>query len=193
MRTSTVLFLFIFVQLAGCKSESTNIDSLKTGKYKTVLKDSDISSIAVRNDSLQIELTEGIRDTFYINWKNDFEKFRKLWKHSSPEELKNYLSVFRRKYSLTAAINYYRANFRKGKMEPIGDISIPTLFIWGKNDFAIGKVAAENNHKYMKGYYTFLELDGGHWLIQTNYLEVEQAIIEHLTKNKTALNNVYNN
>lgn len=125
--------------------------------------------------------------------KNDFEKFRKLWKHSSPEELNNYLSVFRRKYSLTAAINYYRANFRKGKMEPIGDISIPTLFIWGKNDFAIGKVAAENNHKYMKGYYTFLELDGGHWLIQTNYIEVEQAIIEHLTINKTAHNNVHNN
>ncbi len=73
MRTSTILFCFVFLQLAGCKSESTNINSFKTGKYKTVLKDSDISSIAERNDSLQIELTEGVRDTFYINWKNDFE------------------------------------------------------------------------------------------------------------------------
>ncbi|SDN13533.1 alpha/beta hydrolase [Kriegella aquimaris] len=122
--------------------------------------------------------------------KNDFEKFRKLWKHSSPEELNNYLTVFRRKYTLTAALNYYRANFKKGKNQPVGDIVTPTLFIWGKNDLAIGKVAAENNHKYMKGDYTFLKLDGGHWLIQSNYLEVEKAIIDHLTKYKTAPNNV---
>jgi len=121
--------------------------------------------------------------------KNDFEKFRKLWKHSSPEELNNYLSVFRRKYSLTAALNYYRANFKKVNNQPVGDITTPTLFIWGKNDLAIGKVAAENNHKYMKGDYTFIEMDGGHWLIQSNYLEVEKAIIEHLTKYKTAPNN----
>jgi hypothetical protein len=44
-----------------------------------------------------------------------FEKFRKLWKHSSPEELENYLAVFGRKPTLTAALNYYRANFRGGK------------------------------------------------------------------------------
>lgn len=73
MRITTLLFCFIFFQLVGCKSESTNIDSFKTGKYKTLLKESEISSIAVRNDSLQIELTEGVRDTFYIDWKNDFE------------------------------------------------------------------------------------------------------------------------
>ena len=106
-----------------------------------------------------------------------------------PEELNNYLSVFRRKYSLTAALNYYRANFKKVNNQPVGDITTPTLFIWGKNDLAIGKVAAENNHKYMKGDYTFIEMDGGHWLIQSNYLEVEKAIIEHLTKYKTAPNN----
>jgi len=121
--------------------------------------------------------------------KNDFEKFRKLWKHSSPEELDNYLTVFRRKYTLTAALNYYRANFKKVNNQPVGDITTPTLFIWGKNDLAIGKVAAENNHKYMKGDYTFIEIEGGHWLIQSNYLEVEKAIIEHLTKYKTAPNN----
>ena len=136
------------------------------------------------------------RKSRYIGWfllpvvpeimlrKNDFDKFRRLWKHSSADELHNYLSVFRRKQSLTAALNYYRANFRKGKRQRIGDITPPTLFVWGKNDLAIGRVAAENNHQYMKGAYTFLELDGGHWLIQTNYPEVEKATTEHLTKYK---------
>ena len=117
--------------------------------------------------------------------KNDFQKFKRLWKHSSPEEVDHYLSVFRRKKSLTAALNYYRANIGKGKMERIGEITVPTLFIWGKNDFAIGSFAAENCHKYIKGPYTYLALNGGHWLIQSNYSEVETAIVEHISKYKT--------
>jgi len=42
----------------------------------------------------------------------------------------------------------------------------------------------------MKGDYTFLAIDGGHWLMQTNYPEIEKAIIEHITKYKTAANKV---
>lgn len=118
--------------------------------------------------------------------RGDLSKFRKLWKHSSPEELENYLSVFRRKKSLTGALNYYRANIGKGKNQPIGSIEAPVLFIWGNRDLAIGSFAAHGNQKYMKGEYTFLELDGGHWLIQTNYDEVEAAIVKHLSKYGTA-------
>lgn len=114
--------------------------------------------------------------------RGDLSKFRKLWKHSSPEELENYLSVFRRKKSLTAALNYYRANIGKGKNQPIGSIEAPVLFIWGNRDLAIGAFAARGNHEYMKGEYTFLELEGGHWLIQTNYSEVESAIVKHISK-----------
>ena len=122
--------------------------------------------------------------------KNDFARFRRLWKHSSTEEVNDYLSVFRRKQSLTGALNYYRANIGRSKNERIGEIRVPTLFIWGKNDMAIGAFAAESNHKYMKGDYTFLELDGGHWLIQSNYSDVKTAIIEHLSKHKTVLGNI---
>ncbi|MEX0314264.1 MAG: alpha/beta fold hydrolase, partial [Allomuricauda sp.] len=64
--------------------------------------------------------------------KNDFKGFRRLWKNSSELEVENYLSVFRRKSSLTAALNYYRANLGRKKMKPIGNIETPTLFIWGK-------------------------------------------------------------
>ena len=112
--------------------------------------------------------------------RHNFKGFRRLWKNSSPEEVEHYLSVFSRKSSLTAALNYYRANLKKGKRISIGEIEVPTLFIWGKTDLAVGEVAAKGTEKYMKGDYTFLEVEGGHWLIQTNYAEVEQAIIKHL-------------
>lgn len=113
---------------------------------------------------------------------NDFKVFRRLWKNSSQDEIDHYLSVFRRKASLTGALNYYRANLGKGKGQPIGDIESPTLFIWGKYDLAVGEVAARGTEQFMKGDYTFLELEGGHWLIQKNYKEVEQAIVKHLIK-----------
>lgn len=123
--------------------------------------------------------------------RNDFKNFRKLWKHSSPEELEDYLSVFRRKQSLTAALNYYRANIGKGKgRQPIGDVKTPTLFIWGRKDLAVGSFAAKSCEKYMKGDYTFKALDGGHWLIQTNYAEVKEAVKEHLSTYKTTANKV---
>lgn len=112
--------------------------------------------------------------------KNDFKGFKRLWKNSSQEELDHYLSVFRRRPSLTGALNYYRANFRKGNFKAAGNIETPTLFIWGKKDLAVGEMAAKDTVQYIKGDYTFLELDAGHWLIQTNFKEVEQAINKHL-------------
>ena len=110
----------------------------------------------------------------------DFSRFRKLWKRSSPEELEDYLIAFRRKGTLRGALNYYRANIGKGKGEHLGKIETPTLFIWGNRDLAISRAAAEANMHYMKGAYTFLEVDGGHWLIQSNYSEVKEALLSHL-------------
>ena len=114
--------------------------------------------------------------------RQNFKKFRQLWKQSDVEEIKNYLAVFQNKNSLTAALNYYRANIGRGMNESIGKIDTPTLFIWGRKDMAIGSVAAENNKAYMNGDYQYLPLDGGHWLIQSNYEEVEAAIVEHISK-----------
>jgi pimeloyl-ACP methyl ester carboxylesterase len=120
--------------------------------------------------------------------KNDFELFKKLWKHSSKAEIEDYLSVFRDKKKLTAALNYYRSNYKllkkAAKSQILGEINVATLFIWGEKDMAIGSVAVENGHKFMKNDYVFLKLDAGHWLIQTKYQEIKSALSEHLLKYK---------
>jgi pimeloyl-ACP methyl ester carboxylesterase len=118
----------------------------------------------------------------YTIRKNDFGLFRKFWKHSSEKEVADYLTVFREKRSLTASLNYYRANFGKRGMEYPGEIHVPTLFIWGNRDVAIGARGVSEGHQYCKGPYTYLELDAGHWLIQTKYPEIRPAILEHLRK-----------
>jgi len=121
--------------------------------------------------------------------RNDFKMFRKIWKNSSTKEIEYHLSVFRKKVSLTGALNYYRANFKSRKNLQIGDIKTPTLYIWGRKDNALGEIAAKGTAQYMKGDFTFLELLGGHWLIQTNYFEVESAIKKHLLKYKITPHN----
>ena len=116
--------------------------------------------------------------------RHDFKALRQLWKNADPKDIDHYLSVFRRASSLVGALNYYRANLRKGKNTRIGAIKTPTLFIWGKYDMAVGEVAAKGTEKYMTGDYNFLELEGGHWLIRKNYDEVAPAIRKHLSEYK---------
>lgn len=147
---------------------------------------------AVMNDEQQRKMSRYIKDfqwpfipEFLIR-KNNFEAFRKLWKKSSKDEVEEYLSIFRDKYALTAALNYYRSNFKllkKSAHTPIlGDIEVPTLFIWGEKDVAIGPACVEKGHSFMKGHYQFLKVDGGHWLMQSRYSEIKPIILAHLER-----------
>lgn len=147
---------------------------------------------AMMNDPEQRRMSQYVKD---FQWpyfpekrlrKNDFYFFRKLWKSSAPEQVDAYLDIFRNNKQLTAAINYYRANYKllkKAVSRPIlGDIQVPTLFIWGNKDLAIGAKAVSGGHQYIKGDYEFLELDEGHWLIQKQYETISNAISNHIQK-----------
>jgi len=67
-----ILTLFMLIFLFSCKG-NTDINDFKTGTFKTFLEDSDITSVAVRNDSVQIETYNNTKDTFAIEWKSNFE------------------------------------------------------------------------------------------------------------------------
>jgi pimeloyl-ACP methyl ester carboxylesterase len=75
---------------------------------------------------------------------------------------------------------------KASKSQILGDIHVPTLFVWGNRDVAIGSYAVGEGHQYMKSDYEFVELDSGHWLIQTNYQELEAAITKHVIRNKNS-------
>lgn len=120
--------------------------------------------------------------------KDDFKILRKLWEHCPVDQIEDYLKVFSEPNQLTATLNYYRSNYKllksAVKTEILGNIYVPTLFIWGKKDMAIGSTSVDENHQYMKNEYEFLELDSGHWLLQTKYQELEEAITNHITRNR---------
>ena len=91
------------------------------------------------------------------------------------------------KGALSASLHYYRANFKLKKRAKkgtlLGDIDVPTLYLWGKEDLAVGYAGANNCYKHIKGDYTFLALDSDHWLVQRSYTQVKTAISAHLNKN----------
>jgi pimeloyl-ACP methyl ester carboxylesterase len=112
---------------------------------------------------------------------------RKLWTEHSPQEVEDYIRILKEKGALSASLHYYRANFKLKKRAKkgtlLGDIDVPTLYLWGKEDLAVGYAGANNCYKHIKGDYTFLALDSDHWLVQRSYTQVKTAISAHLYKN----------
>jgi pimeloyl-ACP methyl ester carboxylesterase len=82
--------------------------------------------------------------------------------------------------ALTAALNWYRALHLDAR---IGPISTPTLYIWGDQDMAIGRVAAEATEQYISGPYRFEVLPGcSHWLQNEAAEAIGSLLISHLTE-----------
>ena len=81
---------------------------------------------------------------------------------------------------LTGALNWYRAlPFSAGTDKPAFDlISVPTTYVWGNRDFALGRVAAERTAAHISGDYRFLELDAGHWLPENHPTDIAEAILD---------------
>jgi len=140
---------------------------------------------SMKNDSVQIKKSE------YINYFNKpilpeiyfkifcYKNLKNIWRESSESEIISYLEIFKGKRALKSALNWYRANFKDGE-NIIGDISTPTLIIYGMNDMAIDVKSVDNSEKYLKGRYKIEKLDSGHWLIQESFEEVSKSIIEHI-------------
>jgi pimeloyl-ACP methyl ester carboxylesterase len=80
--------------------------------------------------------------------------------------------------ALTGALNWYRGiPFSR---RSVGRITVPTTFVWGRDDFALGRAAAEHTQKRVHAAYEFRELDSGHWLPEAEPTAVAEAVLDRL-------------
>jgi pimeloyl-ACP methyl ester carboxylesterase len=127
---------------------------------------------------------EGVADAALA--ANDFAALKGIWSASPPEQVAEYLRVFSQAGAITAALNWYRGS--RG-LDPVdtsvtfGPVDVPSLLIWGNTDMAIGRQGVENAAEFMRGPYTFVELDAGHWLIQEQPERVCDEVVEHIKAN----------
>jgi epoxide hydrolase 4 len=104
------------------------------------------------------------------------------------DDLEYFRDAFRNPYSITAAINYYRANVRTGLMARSGSnswidrkISAPTLLIWGEQDFALGKELTYGMEPLFTGPFVIKYIaDSGHWVQQEKPELVNQYMRDFL-------------
>lgn len=81
--------------------------------------------------------------------------------------------------TLTGALNWYRGIPFSGRPN-VGRVWVPTTYVWGRHDFALGRAAAERTARYVSGPYRFVDLDAGHWLPETQPDAVAEAVLEHV-------------
>ena len=79
---------------------------------------------------------------------------------------------------LSYALNWYRGlpfSSNKNLTQPV---YVPTLFIWGKHDSAIGSKSVALNHHYVKAAYKEIVMDATHWIPVQNAKQLSQHILE---------------
>ena len=112
-------------------------------------------------------------------------------------DVEAYREALRQPRALTSAINYYRANvFRimrgskpsstseRSTQKEIGKgrgVRVPTLFIFGEQDFAILPQTVSGVADYVDAPYTELRIaDSGHWVQNEAVEEVNTALVKFL-------------
>ena len=102
-----------------------------------------------------------------------------------PAEIaETYVDAMSERGALTAAINWYRAQ-RPRTAAAVGDITIPTLYVWSDGDVALGRAAAQATGRYVKGEYRFEVMRGvSHWIPETRPDELSALLLEHLAEDR---------
>jgi len=97
------------------------------------------------------------------------------------ERAGEYAEAMRASGALTGAIAWYRALWLPaGGARPslaTGRVAVPTRYLWGRHDTALGRRAAELTARHVSGPYRFVELDEGHWLPEVAPRVVAEAVL----------------
>lgn len=95
------------------------------------------------------------------------------------EDAAHYAARMSERGALSSALGWYRA-LPFSLSAPVGRCRVPTTYVWGERDVALGRAAAERTADYVTGDYRFVPLKAGHWLPEKRPTEVAEAVIEQV-------------
>ncbi len=111
---------------------------------------------------------------------NDGEGFRAGLTGAPDSAIDEYVRLHSQPGALSAAINWYRAMV-PGFVGTLGPISQPTLYVWGSEDIALGRLAAEATVDHVAGPYRFEVFEGvSHWIPEEVPDQLNELLLEHL-------------
>jgi len=101
-----------------------------------------------------------------------------------PEDARVYLEAFGDREALDAALNWYRANIvdRMPQGPALGQVTVPTTFIWSDGDTYLCREGGELTAKYMDAPYEFEVVTGvGHWVPELAADRVNELLLARLS------------
>ena len=149
----------------------------------------DAFSEAMRSpESSQSEKSQYIKmfvqkDSEDLLLQDDSRLLRDIYIGISKEDVEVYLKSLGSKEALGSALNWYRANF-DGQLSSLGKVQVPTLYVWGAKDIALGSYAAHATQKYVDAQnYKFVPIDdAGHWLLESHSQLISKSILDHIRR-----------
>lgn len=108
-----------------------------------------------------------------------------------PEEhAQRYVARFRQPGAAGGGLAWYRAlrprltrlvrKRREGGGRAPAQVTVPTTYLWGRHDPALGRAAAERTARWVGADYRFVEVEAGHWLPETHPDVVAEAVLERV-------------
>ncbi|WP_111860509.1 alpha/beta fold hydrolase [Acinetobacter sp. CFCC 10889] len=94
------------------------------------------------------------------------------------QQLKDFQQEIVNEKRLSTALNWYRGLPFSSNKNLLKPITVPTLFIWGKHDTAIGPKSLEYNKNYVHAPYKEVIMDATHWIPVQNAKELSGYILE---------------
>lgn len=87
---------------------------------------------------------------------------RNMYRTLSPEDAQVYLDVLDNRPAIDAALNWYRANIKDRQLVtgPLGNITVPTMFVWSDGDAALCRDGGDLTVNYVDAPYHFEIITG---------------------------------
>jgi pimeloyl-ACP methyl ester carboxylesterase len=125
-------------------------------------------------------MSDGVAESLFQS--DDYQRLRGVYQGKLPESaISENIRRLAEPGALTSALNWYRALNLEAR---IGKIRVPTLYIWGSQDLALGETAASETERYVIGPYTFERLEGrSHWLLEEVPDQVSALLLKHIRAN----------
>jgi pimeloyl-ACP methyl ester carboxylesterase len=100
----------------------------------------------------------------------------------SDTDIEHYVKALNEPGAMTAALNYYRAAFRKrNSITRVKKIDAPTLLIWGEKDIALGKELTYDMESLFTGPFSIeYILNCGHFVNEEQPELVNHLLMDHL-------------
>lgn len=115
-----------------------------------------------------------------LSWGRFLALRRIMYRYMPQEHATEYLRMLAEPGALTGVLNWYRAMGKGPGLSATAEIELPVLFVWGNRDPAVSRFAVEDQARYMRGDYRYLELEAGHWLMEHRTGQVVDAILAHI-------------